>query len=576
MKRWIALIGVVLFFSPFQTYAQTVIDPSLIARAAVDGRVNVIVQLDAPLERAADVRGSLARAVNGRMLSDSAQWVIPFVALEVDSVGLAALAADSRVRAIQPERAYVPALPSSIPVIRADSAWARGIDGTGQVIAVLDTGVEATHSFFGGRVVAEACFSGGGFADSLCPLGDIIQIGAGAASPQKCIGYGGCPHGTHVAGIAVGRSDTGAGVARGANLMAIQVFSLVGSLTAYDSNIISALNYVYSARNVYAISAVNLSLSDGVFQPTACDDENLAMKAAIDLLASVGIPTIIASGNQGYPNGITAPACISSAISVGATTDADSIASFSNRAPMLDLFAPGAGITSSVLNGGFATANGTSMAAPHVAGAFALLKQAYPSAPLDRLIRALQLSGRPIPIDGGTVTRIDVIAALDALGGAPLPNRVQNGDFAAGLTGWYGWDGAILTMPGQWVEWARAAGSSSASLAQDTGIGFGAGVGLEARIDAGNLSGARKRIAVIVHDADWDDFAVCAFWLAPYAFPRTFTLRMTTGMAWERAHLSLYLSPDDSERIRVDNAALRPLLDAPNGVTQCVDPNTPR
>ncbi len=559
---------------PTHAQANRMIDAELIDRANAQGLVSVIVQFDSGAARMSDVRANIARTANTRIASDSANWAIPFVALEVDAAGLRALAVDPMVRAIQADHAYFPALASSIPVIRADAAWARGIDGAGQTVVVLDTGVEAAHSFFGGRVVAEACFSGGGFADSLCPIGDIIQIGAGAASPEKCVGYGGCAHGTHVSGIAVGRADTGSGVARGANLIGIQVFSLLGGLTAYDSNLISGLNYVYNLSGVYDIAAANMSLSDGIFESSACDDQNLALKAAIDLLLSVGIPTVIAAGNQGYATGITAPACISSAVSVGATTDADAIASFSNRAPILDLFAPGAAITSSVLNGQFASANGTSMAAPHVAGAFALLRQAHPTALIDRLLNALQLSGRAIPIDGGTIPRIDVIAALDALDGAPLPNRLSNGDFASGLTSWYPWDGTVVQTPGQWLEWRRELGSDSAVVAQNSGVSVAAGGGLEARADFGNLSGVRKRVAIILHDADWDDLAVCSFWLDPFVPPRTFIMRMTTGQAWEAAQVSLYLSPDDGIGwVRVDNAALRPLLDSPDGVTQCIDPN---
>jgi subtilisin family serine protease len=115
------------------------------------------------------------------------------------------------------------------------------------------------------------------------------------------------------------------------------------------------------------------------------------------------------------------PACISSAISVAATTDSDQVASFSNVADFLDLLAPGSSITSSVPGGGLASWNGTSMAAPHVAGAWAVLKQKAPEMDVSSILEALRDTGAQLDDErsGGKVTdmrRINLDQALISLG----------------------------------------------------------------------------------------------------------------------------------------------------------------
>jgi hypothetical protein len=139
----------------------------------------------------------------------------------------------------------------------------------------------------------------------------------------------------------------------------------------------------------------------------SCDADNAARKAAIDNLRSIDIATVASSGN-GYSSGVSAPACISSAVGVGATDDDDHVLSFSNVAPFLDLMAPGGAITSSVPGGGTASFDGTSMAAPHVAGAWAVLKQASPSATVSDLLALLRGTATPVRINGYDLWRINL------------------------------------------------------------------------------------------------------------------------------------------------------------------------
>jgi hypothetical protein len=146
-----------------------------------------------------------------------------------------------------------------------------------------------------------------------------------------------------------------------------------------------------------------------------CDDDPL--KPIIDNLRAAGIATVIAAGNDGSRNGISSPACISSAVSVGSTTEADTVSSFSNVANILTLLAPGSSINSSVPGSGFSVFNGTSMATPHVAGAWAILKQAISDGTVDEILSAFQQSGLAVTDtrSGGTLTkpRIRIADALD-------------------------------------------------------------------------------------------------------------------------------------------------------------------
>jgi subtilisin len=316
-----------------------------------------------------------------------------------------------------------PALDESTSVIGADQAWAAGFTGAGQAVAVLDTGVEKTHSFLAGKVVAEACYSttfSAYTSSTLCPGG-----GESSTAPGSGINCDpsipGCDHGTHVAGIAAGNGSSFSGVGKDADLIAIQVFSrfddtsFCGSSTpcvlSWSSDQILALERVLALSATIDIASVNMSLGGGRYTSTsACDSDNAATKAAIDNLRSVGIATVIAAGNNGFADALSAPGCISTAVSVGSVSNSDVISFFSNQAPFLSLYAPGESILSSVLFDGFGTKSGTSMATPHVAGAWALLKQRTPAGTVATLLEELQNEGVPLTSGTGTWTtsRIDL------------------------------------------------------------------------------------------------------------------------------------------------------------------------
>jgi subtilisin len=344
---------------------------------------------------------------------------IPFAALEVSPAALAALAADDFVVSIQEDVAEPAVVNQSAPLIEATAAWGEGFDGGGQVVAVLDTGADASHPMLAGKLVAEACFSNG----RDCPNNRRSQIGTGAAVPCD-YSTDQCAHGTHVSGIAVGNGPTLDGIARGANLIPIQVFSEFSGSTncgtgpspcalSYVSDQVKGMEHVLSLSSSHSIAAVNVSLGGARYTST-CDASESARKAAIDNLRSVGIATVVASGNDSDSNGISTPACISTAISVGSTTKWDTVSSFSNSDTFLSLLAPGQSILSAVPGGGTEAWNGTSMATPHVAGAWAILKQYSPAASVSDILSALQSTGLPVTDSRNSVTtsRIQIQSAM--------------------------------------------------------------------------------------------------------------------------------------------------------------------
>lgn len=411
---------------------------ALQARAASKGRVRVIVEVAQRQGQAVgQTRGIAGAATAMRSLQSSAARVfrgagvsfveplnarLPFVVAEMTQGQVAALYADQRFGVWIEDRIAKTTLDESAPLIQATDLTAAGGDGAGQAVAVLDTGVDGAHPFFGGRVVEEACFSTTSAVSgttSLCPNGQAEEIGPGAAAPCDLPG---CEHGTHVAGIAAGRGDALVGVAPEADIIAVQVFSrftdpeVCGGapecIASFTSDQIRGLDFVLQQAETRSVAAANMSLGGGR-SATFCDSE--FTKAVIDQLRDAGVATVVASGNDGFRNAVSFPACISSAVTVGATTNGDALAPFSNCGPQVDLHAPGAGIASSVPDARFATFSGTSMAAPHVAGALAALRSRTPEATVDAMERALKSTG--VSVAG--VPRINVLDASNALEAGP-------------------------------------------------------------------------------------------------------------------------------------------------------------
>jgi hypothetical protein len=339
------------------------------------------------------------------------------------------------------------------------------------------------HKMLQGRVSTEACFSSHDATNatytSLCKNNRTTHTFAnGAAAP--CVGVSGCDHGTHVAATVAGNVVTvrdiyskmnriHSGVAPQAKIIAVQVFTrfntvgFCGSsapcLSAYDSDIIAALEWLYDnfgdARFGGTLVAANMSLGGG-WSSRFCDATGNGpfYKDVIDKLRTLRVATVVAAGNNGFVDGISSPGCISSAITVGASVThnaphgvPDRVASFSNSPATnqngangagdrpLDLYAPGDKVTSAIPTGSTTTAvteaydtwSGTSMAAPHVAGAWAVVRGAAPNASVTQVLNWLRASGKNITNQRSNVAvpRINVNQAVTLARNAGKPHTLS-------------------------------------------------------------------------------------------------------------------------------------------------------
>jgi len=420
MRRTVLIVGVVaLAFLPEAGRAATA--PAHEAQP----HTHVIVVLDGVPRSggpaaSADAVGGVVDRAGGRVVRRYS--TLPYLAVEVPAPAADVLARTPGVRAVVPDSLMSIALGESTPLVGAPPAHAVGANGAGTAIAVLDTGIDKAHPFLAGKVVDEACFA----ATTTCPNGQTTQVGPGAGVPCT-YALSACRHGTHVAGIAAGGPAPGVsftGVAPGAKIISVQVFSrfddpICSSLgqsespcaLARNSDMLAGLEHVLEVADDFDVASVNISIG-GLVRTGPCDGH--VLKPAIDNLRAVGVATVIAAGNNGATNGITEPGCISSAVSVGATTEADTVASYSNSASFMKLWAPGSSIRSSVPGNGYATFNGTSMSTPHVAGAFALARQLLPDLTLAQVQQRLQTVGPAVtdPRNGVTKRRLDILRAL--------------------------------------------------------------------------------------------------------------------------------------------------------------------
>lgn len=269
-----------------------------------------------------------------------------------------------------------------LPATRAIDAWAVG-DAAGQTVAVVDSGADLGHP---------------DLAAVLTPGYDLVD---NDATPQDDNG-----HGTHVAGIigAVAGNGIGvAGVAQRVKIMPVRVLDATGS--GYSSAVAAGIRWAAD----HGATVVNLSLGS--------PDYSSLTASAVDYALARGITVVAASGNEGM-SAPSYPAALPGVIAVGAVDRYGVLAPFSNTGSHLALAAPGVDILST-LPGGYGSLSGTSMAAPFVAGAAAVVRAAQPGVSATRVLSALQSTARdlgPIGLDPQYgAGRLDIFAARSSM-----------------------------------------------------------------------------------------------------------------------------------------------------------------
>ena len=426
---------------------------------------------------------------------------MPISTVIVDAKGEEALRKNKRITSISEDIILKSYMKDVIPLLggvvaTGFSDGTTNYTGAGTAVAILDSGYDNSHTMLSGKIVSEACFSAEHHVyinviyDPSCPGDTVSSLATGSSAHD--VGAGSSYHGSEVAGAAVGKAvtsgpDSFSGIAKDAKVIAIKATLKMTEVSGQPdlcgdgggtlsscyaptmAGILEGLNRVLTIKNsnliTENITSVNISSGRETFYPdtTTCmqDSGSPAMAVAVTALKAVNIATTFASGNSGNTDAPTTtynsnvdkigwPACITDAIAVGSNIRSGGMAYYSNAGPRLDFVAPGGdtnpsggdgGVILPDSAGGLDAVQGTSFAAPMVAGAWAVMREKEPTATVDTIKTILQNTGASITESRSLYTpmthkRISIAAALASAESLNIPSITsltpQSGTFTAG------------------------------------------------------------------------------------------------------------------------------------------------
>ena len=361
------------------------------------------------------------RRAQGLVTDIEPLWIVNSIAVTATPAVITELAARREVREIRPNlRVAAPQsatvttsapAETNVALVNAPALWDLGYRGQGVVVATMDTGVDVSHPDLASRWR-------GGTNSWYDPNGEH------PSTPTDVSGHGTWTMGVMVGGDAGGSSG---GIAPDAAWIAVKIFNDRG--TATSTGIHQGFQWLLDPDgNPGTADAPDIVNDSWTMSNSGC---LLDFQPDLASLRAAGILPVFAAGNYGPLSGSSrSPANNPEAFAVGATDDADAIYPYSSRGPSPcsqpvypQVVAPGVGIRTTDLYGLYADTTGTSVAAPHVAGALALLLQAFPGMSADRQAAALESGAVDLGTAGADNTygygRLDALAAYQWLGSTP-------------------------------------------------------------------------------------------------------------------------------------------------------------